>query len=159
MRRIVTSLAALLVLAVSGCAPQVDVEAERAAVLEAFFEAKQAVAAKDMESFVSVFADGASRFPPNAPRVTGNDAIREFVSEWFAAPGLAFSFPEPGSAEVSSAGDLGYTTGSYEVTVNDAEGNPVTSRGKVVVVWKKQSDGTWKAVLDIWNSDGPEASE
>ena len=70
MRRIVTSLAALLVLAVSGCAPQVDVEAERAAVLEAFFEAKQAVAAKDMESFVSVFADGASRFPPNAPDLT-----------------------------------------------------------------------------------------
>jgi ketosteroid isomerase-like protein len=60
---------------------------------------------------------------------------------------------------VSSAGDLGYTTGSYEVTVNDAEGNPVTSRGKVVVVWKKQPDGNWKAVLDIWNSDGPAASE
>jgi ketosteroid isomerase-like protein len=159
MRKIVTSLAALLALAVSGCTPQVDVEAERATVLETFVEAKQAVAAKDMESFVSFFADGASRFPPNAPRVTGNDAIREFVSEWFETPGLAFSFPEPGSAEVSSAGDLGYTTGSYEVTVNDAEGNPVTSRGKVVVVWKKQSDGTWKAALDIWNSDEPAASE
>ena len=155
MRKIVTSLAALLVLTVSGCAPQVDIDAERAAVLEAFIEAKQAVAAKDIESFVSIFADGASRFPPNAPRVTGNDAIREFVSESFAAPGLAFSFPEPGSAEVSSAGDLGYTTGSYEVTVNDAEGNPVTSHGKVVVVWKKQPDGSWKAVLDIWNSDQP----
>jgi ketosteroid isomerase-like protein len=60
---------------------------------------------------------------------------------------------------VSSAGDLGYTTGSYEVTVNDAKGNPVTSRGKVVVVWKKQPDGSWKAVLDIWNSDGSAASE
>ncbi len=159
MRKIVISLAALLALAVSGCAPQVDVEAERAAVLEAFIEAKQAVAAKDMEGFVSFFADGASRLPPNAPMVTGRDAIREFTSEWFEAPGLAFSFPGPGRAEVSRAGDLGYTVGSYEVTVNDAEGNPVTSRGKVVVVWKKQSDGTWKAVLDIWNSDGPAASE
>ena len=155
MKKLFPIVATLLVLAANGCAPQVDIDAERAAVLEAFIEAKQAVAAKDMESFVSIFADGASRFPPNAPRVTGNDAIREFVSEWFAAPGLAFSFPEPGSAEVSSAGDLGYTTGSYEVTVNDAKGNPVTSRGKVVVVWKKQPDGSWKAVLDIWNSDGP----
>ncbi len=155
MKKLFLVLATVLVLAASGCAPQVDIDAERAAVLEAFIEAKQAVAAKDTESFVSFFTDGASRFPPNAPRVTGNDAIREFVSEWFAAPGLAFSFPEPGSAEVSSAGDLGYTTGSYEVTVNDAEGNPVTSRGKVVVVWKKQPDGSWKAVLDIWNSDGP----
>ncbi len=159
MKKLFPILAGLLVLAASGCAPPVDIEAERAAILEAFVGAKEAVAAKDTERFVSFFADDASRFPPDAPRVTGNDAIREFVSEWFAAPGLAFSFPEPGSAEVSSAGDLGYTTGSYEVTVNDAEGNPVTSRGKVVVIWKKQSDGTWKAVLDIWNSDGPAASE
>ena len=159
MEKLFLVLATVLVLAASGCAPQVDIDAERAAVLEAFVEAKQAAAAKDIESFVSVFADGASRFPPNAPRVTGNDAIREFVSESFAAPGLAFSFPEPGSAEVSSAGDLGYTTGSYEVTVNDAKGNPGTSRGKVVVVWKKQPEGSWKAVLDIWNSDGPAASE
>jgi ketosteroid isomerase-like protein len=158
MKKLFLVLATVLVLAAVGCAPQVDIDAERAAVLEAFVEAKQAAAAKDTESFVSFFANGASRFPPNAPRVTGNDAIREFVSEWFAAPGLAFSFPEPGSAEVSSAGDLGYTTGSYEGTVNDAEGNPVTSRGKIVVIWKKQSDGTWKVVLDIWNTDQPAGS-
>lgn len=155
MKRLSLVLATGLALAAAGCAPQVDIEAERVDILEAFVEAKRAVADKDMERFVSFFADDASRFPPDAPKVTGKDAIREFVSEWLAAPGFDPSFPEAGTAEVSRAGDLGYTTGSYELTVEDPEGNPVTSRGKIVVVWKKQADGTWKAVLDIWNSDQP----
>ncbi len=159
MKKLLLIVATLLVLAISGCAPQVDIDAERAAILEAFQEGQQAVIAKDTERLVSLCPDDGMRLPPNAPMVTGRDAIREFTSEWFEAPGFAISFPGPGTAEVSRAGDLGYTVGSYEVTVNDAEGNPVTSRGKVVVIWKKQSDGTWKAVLDIWNSDGPAASE
>jgi ketosteroid isomerase-like protein len=28
-------------------------------------------------------------------------------------------------------------------------------RGKLVEVWKKQLDGTWKTVTDIFNSDLP----
>jgi ketosteroid isomerase-like protein len=43
--------------------------------------------------------------------------------------------------------------------VNDAQGNPFTEREKWVTIWKKQPGGTWKSVLDIWNSDGPAASE
>jgi ketosteroid isomerase-like protein len=156
---IVASLLLLVLPVMAQEAPEVDIDAERAAVLDAFVEAKQAVAEKDVEHFVSFFSDDVMWLPPNAPRVTGKDAMREYVSEWFAAPGLAYSFPGPGKAEVSRAGDLGYTVGSYEVTVNNAEGNPVISRGKVVVVWKKQPDGSWKAVLDIWNSDGSAASE
>ena len=60
---------------------------------------------------------------------------------------------------ISSAGDLAYSAGTSEDTINDSEGNPVTERGKWVVVLKKQPDGTWKVVIDIWNSDGPAASE
>jgi ketosteroid isomerase-like protein len=54
---------------------------------------------------------------------------------------------------------LAYSHGTYEVTVNDPEGNPVTDKGKWVTAWEKQPDGTWKIVADIWNSDGPAASE
>jgi hypothetical protein len=39
------------------------------------------------------------------------------------------------------------------MTVNDAAGNPMTEKGKYVEVWKKQADGQWKVVEDIFNAD------
>jgi ketosteroid isomerase-like protein len=32
-----------------------------------------------------------------------------------------------------------------------------TDKGKYITVFKKQADGTWKAVEDMVNSDGPMA--
>jgi ketosteroid isomerase-like protein len=59
--------------------------------------------------------------------------------------------------EVAQSGDIGYTSGTYEFTMNDASGKPVNERGKYLEVWKKQADGKWKCVMDIWNSDLPVA--
>ncbi len=56
---------------------------------------------------------------------------------------------------MSRAGDPGYTLATLELTMNDAEGNPVTDRQKWVGVWKKQPDGSWKCAVLILNSDGP----
>jgi len=56
---------------------------------------------------------------------------------------------------VAQSGELAYLSGTYELTLNDASGKPVKDRGKYVEVWKKQADGTWKATVDIWNSDLP----
>lgn len=71
-----------------------------------------------------------------------------------ATAGFAVSW-EPNRVEVSSAGDMGYTVGAYKLTIHDAQGKPVTDRGKYVTVWQKQLDGTWKVVADIFNSDLP----
>jgi ketosteroid isomerase-like protein len=45
--------------------------------------------------------------------------------------------------------------GTYQQTLNDAKGKPVTDRGKYLTVWKKQPDGKWKAVADMGISDLP----
>ena len=156
MRTAEVFLAALVVLATSGCAQPVDSEAERAALLQADAAWAQAASAKDLDGTVSFLAEGASMLPPNATIVTGEEALRELWSEEFATPGYALSW-QASKAEVSAGGDLGYTFGTYEFTMHDPEGNPVTDRGKYVTVWKKQLDGSWKAVADIWNSDQPAA--
>ncbi len=57
--------------------------------------------------------------------------------------------------EVARSGELAYLNGTYELTMNDASGKPANDRGKYVEVWKKQADGAWKCVADIWNSDLP----
>ncbi len=158
MRRIVASLAALFVLTVSGCAPQVDVEADKAAIREANDAWFRAYEANDPDGMAAVFTDDASLLPPNAPSATGREAVRAVWAEMIETPGFSIS-GEITKIELSRAGDLAYIVGTNEITVKDAEGNPVTERGKWVLVCKKQPDGSWKVVLDIWNSDGPAASE
>ena len=157
MEELLTVLATVLALAANGCDPQVDVEAEAAAIRAAEDEALKIAQAKDAERWASVYADDARVFPPNALLVTGKEAIRKLFAELFASPGFEIDW-EVTRVEVSRAGDLGYVVGTHKVTVNDAEGNPVTDRGKWIAIWKKQADGTWKCIEDIWNSDGPAAA-
>ena len=92
--------------------------------------------------------------PAGQPLQEGKDAIREVVSEMMALPGLELQWRAT-SAEVSASGDLGYTVGTYEMSVNDAEGNPQRTVGKYLTAWKKQSDGQWKVVVDCFNADAP----
>ncbi|MGA2405164.1 MAG: DUF4440 domain-containing protein [Bacteroidales bacterium] len=47
--------------------------------------------------------------------------------------------------KVSEGGDLGYTYGIYSNT-NKTTGE--ISKGTYITVWQKQTDGTWKFVLD-----------
>lgn len=54
---------------------------------------------------------------------------------------------------MASADDLGYTTGTFAIESN----RTTIDQGKFVDVWKKQADGSWKAVIDIFNSDLPAA--
>ncbi|MFQ5778357.1 MAG: YybH family protein [Terriglobia bacterium] len=151
MKKLWPVFAALLLLG-AGCAPAVDLEAERAALLAA--DRAWSQSAPDVDRFLSFYADDASLLPPGAPIATGKDAIRAYLAEFFAAPGLTLSWTTT-RAEVARAGDLAYTSGTYQVTFLDAEGNTVTSAGKTQVVWKKQADGQWKVIADQFNRDTP----
>jgi ketosteroid isomerase-like protein len=56
-------------------------------------------------------------------------------------------------AEVAKSGDTGFTSGSYEDSYKGPDGKLVKGKGKFLCVWKKQKDGTWKAIHDMWNAD------
>ncbi len=146
-----------IVVLTAGCtpqeqAPQIDLEAERSALMDA--DAAWSETVGDVEKFVSFFAEGARFMPAGQPLQEGKDAIREAASEIMALPGLELQW-QATSAEVSATGDLGYAVGTYEMSVNDAEGNPQTTVGKYLTAWKKQSDGQWKVVADCFNADDP----
>ena len=158
MRKCLVALVAWVALAALGCAPPPDLDAERSALLAADAEAKEAAVRKDIEAWVSLLTDDAVWLPPNAPILTGKDAIRSYIEKQFAVPGFAVRFPGLSEAALSQAGDLGYTYGTFELTVNDAEGNPITTKGKYLAIRKKQPDGTWKEVLSISNFERPQPS-
>jgi ketosteroid isomerase-like protein len=54
----------------------------------------------------------------------------------------------PTDAAMGPSGDVGYTWGHFEGHSKDANGNPVTTSGRYITIWRKQTDGGWKVVLD-----------
>jgi hypothetical protein len=59
-----------------------------------------------------------------------------------------------GAVAAAGAADAAWEK-TYEQTFTDPKGQPVTDRGKYVSIWRKQADGWWKVVQDIFNSDLP----
>jgi uncharacterized protein (TIGR02246 family) len=110
----------------------------------------KAAEAKDVDKTVSFYSDDAVVMPPNAPRATTKEAIRTIWKDLLTDASISWKTKE---VEVARSGDLAYSSGTYEVTLNDPTGTPVKDRGKYLEVWKKQADGTWKCVMDMWNSD------
>ena len=91
---------------------------------------------------------------PNAPVAKGKDAVQKLMSSFFSIPGFTVKW-QASKVEVSTSGDMGYSMGAYELSVNDAQGKPITDHGKYTTIWKKQTDGSWKVAVDMFNSDLP----
>lgn len=144
---------ACLMLAVIGCTPSTP-EALRASLLNADAAWAQSAADKDAAAFVSFVADDGSLLPANSPILTEKNAMKEWASNLMTSPGYALHW-EATTGVVSRTGDLGYTVGTYELTLNDADGNPMTDTGKYATVWEKEPDGKWKVAVDVFNSDLP----
>jgi ketosteroid isomerase-like protein len=101
--------------------------------------AKAAATKGTRDAFIEFLADDGIIFQPGA--VNG----KKFWTERQPRKGL-LSW-EPVFADVSRAGDLGYTTGPWEFRPNGPDDQPVAF-GQYFTIWKKQPDGAWKAVLD-----------
>ena len=146
--------AALLFSPLPASAQSAKASAARAALLKADIEWAAAAGTKDPERIVSFWTEDAVVYPPREAPVIGKAAIRKYVAASLAVPGFAISW-KPGEAVVSASGDLGYTTGTNSFTFPDAQGQLTTSHGRYVTVWRKESDGRWRCVIDSWNEAPP----
>jgi uncharacterized protein (TIGR02246 family) len=153
-------LTAAVLLTVIGCAPppepppEIDIAAERAALTEAANRYHEAGHAVDVETIASLYASDALVLPPNSEAKKGMAGVREFLTAFAETPGFQVRFETP-TVVVSEGGDLGYTLADIEITIDGPDGQPVTSRERDFHLWKKQADGSWKVVIDIWNSPDP----
>lgn len=147
----------VVLLMMFGCAPQVDVAAEQAAIEQALSDwlvATNKPGEEGAEGHASFFTEDAVLLPPNTARVEGRDAIRAWGMPSTSAEDFSINWTAT-SIAVSAGGDLAYATGTYELSLKDAEGNTVSDNGKFLDVWKKQADGSWKVVAGAFNSDLP----
>ena len=110
----------------------------------------KAAATKDADRVASFYAEDAIAYPPNQSMSTGRAAAKTVWASYFADKSFSISWK---TTHAGASGDLGFTTGAYDLSFNGADGKPVSDKGKYVCIWKKQKDGSWKAIHDIWNSD------
>jgi uncharacterized protein (TIGR02246 family) len=110
---------------------------------------------KDLDKLVSYYADDGSLILAGAPPSTGKDAIRAAFKGLLADPAASLQFHAT-RAEVAKSGDLGFTQGAYTLTVTDpVSKQPIHDHGTYVTVYRKQADGSWKAVSDVASSEVP----
>jgi ketosteroid isomerase-like protein len=137
---------------VANCvSPSTEQSAEESAIRKIDEAWSLAAQKKDLDGAVAPYAVDASMLPFNAPLASGTAQIRQVWSSLFAKPGFALSFA-PTRIYVAASKDMAWEIGTFELSVNDAQGNPTKVPGKYVVTWKKVG-GKWKVAADIFNTD------
>ena len=123
---------------------QTDPESAIRALSDAFVRHFNAA---DADQLVRAFyAEDARLLPPNHPMITGRSQIRQALQGFFEA-GLGGLTIESYELEVARSGDLAYGIGTFSLA------RPAPDRGKFVDVYRRQADGSWRCVADMFSSD------
>lgn len=150
----------LATLVLSGCAsptPQVDIGAKQAALEQLVADWREATNQEGVagaDGWTSFITEDATVLPPNAEGVKGRAAAHDVILQFTAAEDWSIDWKAT-SIKVAADGRSAYGFGSYEFSLKDAAGNPVSDKGKWLDIFEEQQDGSWKASVVMWNSDLP----
>lgn len=104
---------------------------------------------RNVDAVMAHYAEDAALANPGAPLAAASESRRTAITQFLADPNLKISF-ESDRVQVAKSGDLAYTRGHFTLQATDpATKQPRTDTGNYLTVWKKQSDGSWKAVEDF----------
>jgi uncharacterized protein (TIGR02246 family) len=155
-----TTVLVIGALALAGCNKAVESKVDTAAIEKQIRdnEAKWMAAynSHDAAALASNYAEDAVLANPDTPLVSGLDAIRKETAGFAADPNLKIDFSSD-RVGVAASGDLAYSRGHYSMTYTDPDTKkPADSTGHYLTVYRKQADGSWKAVEDFV-TQGPQA--
>lgn len=108
--------------------------------------------AKDGARIGMLYAEDAVLMPPNQDMVRGRSQIQAYWQGLLDGGAKDVSLS---TTHVATSGNVGYEAGTYQFTMAPPGAQPVTDRGKYVVGLRRQRDGKWRLVHDIFNSDLP----
>lgn len=165
MNRMLTFCAAAMVMfSLAGCnqapAPATNAnssnhDADVQAIKDNEKQWNQDFAAKDVAKLAGHYTDDAVLMTPGQAAATGKADIQKRIEELVKDPALSLQF-QASAVDVASSGDLGYSRGTYTMTMTDPKTKkPITDHGTYVTDYRKQADGSWKAVADSVVSDVP----
>jgi uncharacterized protein (TIGR02246 family) len=155
-------MAAFALAALVGCAPpdaatkspslatDDDVRAMRAAGKTR----SEALAAGDVEKFLSVYQEDTVLVPPHSAEIVGKSHARERLVE--ALKEVAIE-PATDSREYEILGPAWIAErGRFSWNVTPKEkGEPYQDSGNFMILWHKAQDGSWKIAWEMWTSSRP----
>ena len=95
------------------------------------------------KAFIEYIDEDGVLLRPNHLPIIGADAIDFLTQVNDSSYSLTW---KPLTGSIASSGELGYTYGVYTVQLKDT-----TLKGTYVSIWKKNTEGKWKFVLDAGN--------
>ena len=135
--------------------PMVDTAADAAAVNAVREAEAAALSSGDVSS--AYLSEDAVLMPPDAPAVVGIDAIRTWATEFMAqVSSVSVNYTD---TNVTVSGDWAIETYAGTMTLTPAGGgDAMTQSVKGIHVYRREADGSWKMVYDVWNTDAPPPS-
>lgn len=127
---------------------KVDTTKEAERLMQASRDWSALAASRDIEKTLAYWTDDAIVLSCDQGPLKGKEAIRQMVEGSMSDPGFSISW-EPISAEVSESGDMGYLLEKTKMTMSDSTGTATVMHFNSVTIWKKQTDGSWKNVVDV----------
>ena len=112
--------------------------------------------AGDLQGLVALYEDGAAFIGPDGTDAAGSDAIRDRLEGLLAmAPRIT-----PTSSRAVMAGDIALLSNRFHMTLGPSGGERAGLEGTSTEVARRQSDGSWRYVIDdpASNTVLPEAS-
>jgi ketosteroid isomerase-like protein len=138
----------------TGCsAASVDTRSDEQTLRALDAEWVKASQARSVDRWVAFYSDDAVVLPANEPMATDKAGIRKSISGLLGLPAVNLSW-QPTKIEIAQAGDFAHVYGTYQMSFEESPGKRTDDRGKFVEIWKKQN-GSWKCIVDTWNSDLP----
>lgn len=103
--------------------------------------------ARNADAVVAGYAADAAVIVAGQAPASGREAIRAGVARMIADPAFSIALD---NRRTEASGDIAFTSGTYRVTYTQpGSGQPAREEGQYLTVFRRQADGSWKAVQDI----------
>jgi uncharacterized protein (TIGR02246 family) len=107
---------------------------------------------KDIEGLLGHYADDAYFVAPGVT-ANGSTAIRKAYADALSDNYFSVTFASD-KIDVAGSGDIAYSRGHFSEKYQDPKSKMIVSdSGTYVTIYKKQADGSWKAVEDVAAAD------
>ena len=118
----------------------------------------EAFLAKNLDAIVEPYTNDAVFVLPGLPAQVGTSAIRNTYVEALKDPNFGLTLTSD-KVEVAQSGEMAFSQGHFTMKGTDPKTKQPTTTmtGPYLTVFKKQTDGSWKAVQDWVSANPPSA--
>jgi ketosteroid isomerase-like protein len=108
---------------------------------------------KQLEPILKFYAPDAVFLQPTGERITGAAALRTLFQNIMAGFDSALNLH---SQNLETSGDLAFDSGDFQESLTViATGAKITSKGSYIIIFKRQPDGSWQIVQQVFTGAPP----